>query len=141
MRRAFRLEYLSAAVLVAVALTQLVLAPTVGLSAWLGGGFGMFATTDARGLRHLHVIELRPGIEREIFPPTPIDDVVRRAQSLPTDHNLASLARWMVGQSGSPPPVSVRVEVWQTRFDPETLEPVTVLMRALETPVPVAGVR
>ena len=141
MRRALRLEYLTATVLVAVAITQLVLAHTVGLSAWVGGGFGMFATTDARGLRHLHVIELRPGVEREIFPPTPIDDVVRRAQSLPTDRNLASLARWMVRRSGSPRPVSVRVEVWQTRFDPDTLEPLTVLLRALETPVPLAGVR
>lgn len=47
--------------LVVVALRQLVLAHAVGLSAWHGGGFGMFASIDRDERRAIEVI----GIDRQ----------------------------------------------------------------------------
>lgn len=44
-------RWLAPGILVAVALVQLLLAHTVGLSSWKGGGFGMFATVDSPGAR------------------------------------------------------------------------------------------
>ena len=42
-----------AALLVTVALGQIVLARTVDLSPWKGGGFGMFATLDGTASRYV----------------------------------------------------------------------------------------
>lgn len=57
MRRALPrwLERLPALLLVAVALHQLWLARTEALSAWSGGGFGMFSTTDVHRYRRVRV--------------------------------------------------------------------------------------
>ena len=134
--RAPWLEYIPATLLVAVAASQLILAHTAELSPWVGGGFGMFASTDGRGARHLHVVELRTGIERELYPTEELADLVRRARSLPTDGNLRALALALAEPSRRDESVSVRVEVWRTRFDPRTLTPSTHLVRGLEVRVP-----
>ncbi len=134
--RAPWLEYIPATLLVAVAASQLILAHTAELSPWVGGGFGMFASTDGRGARHLHVVELRTGIERELYPTEELGDLVRRARSLPTDRNLRALALALAEPSRRDESVSVRVEVWRTRFDPRTLTPSTHLVRGLEVRVP-----
>ncbi len=134
--RAPWLEYIPAALLVAVAASQLILAHTTELSPWVGGGFGMFASTDGRGARHLHVVELRSGIERELYPTEELGDLVRRARSLPTDGNLRALALALAEPSRRDGSASIRVEVWRTRFDRKTLIPSTRLVRGLEVRVP-----
>ncbi len=134
--RAPWLEYIPATLLVAIAVSQLILAHTAELSPWVGGGFGMFASTDGRGARHLHIVELRSGIERELYPTEELGDLVRRVRSLPTDRNLRALALALAEPSRRDESVSVRVEVWRTRFDPRTLTPSTHLVRGLEVRVP-----
>jgi hypothetical protein len=54
-RRDRLLSVLVPLVLVAVAATQVVVASTTDLTAWRGGGFGMFSTIDAHSTRFLRV--------------------------------------------------------------------------------------
>ncbi len=128
------LGYLPIALLVGVALLQLVLAHRSDLSPWSAGGFGMFSTTDAGGRRHLHVFVLRPGLERELPPPRALEELTRRVRVLPTESNLRALAIEMarVPTPDPGPATAVRVEVWRTRFDPETLVPSSHILRTLE---------
>jgi len=122
-----------AALLVGVALHQLFLAQTVGLSPWFGGGFGMFSSTDAGRARHIHAFVLRPGLEREVFVPESLGVLEARARTLPSDANLRALALELA-QLPSPdhgPATGVRIQVWRTRYDPETLAPGSELLRGL----------
>ena len=131
------LAHLPIAILVGVALSQIVLAQRADLSPWSGGGFGMFSTTDAGARRHLHVFVLRPGLERELPTPLELEELARRARALPTARNLRALAYEMAKLPTPDPgsPTGVRVEVWRTRFDPETLIPSSHILRSLEIPL------
>ena len=122
-----------ALLLAGVATHQLYLSASAGLSPWSGGGFGMFSTTDAGATRHLHAFVIRPGIEREVRVPEALRDRERRALTLPSDANLRALASALVDL---PTPdhgtaTGVRIQVWRTRFDPNTLAPVSTIHRAL----------
>ena len=123
--------------LIGVALAQLGLASAMGLSPWLGGGFGMFSTIDSLGARHLHVFVVREGLEREVWPRHLHPELAERARALPSQANLRGLAR-AVAREPSPdhgPALAVSVQVWRTRFDPETLLPSSRLLRELEVPL------
>jgi len=133
------LRPLPAALLILVATHQIVLAHTSGMSAWTGGGFGMFASTDAGGRRHLHAFVLRPGIRRELRPARASAERVQRTLSLPSDRNLRALAA-EIAEIPTPdhgPPTAVELQVWRVRFDPQTLAPAGLLLRSLEVPVAV----
>lgn len=128
------LRWLPSLLLVAVALHQIFLVRDAQLSPWLGGGFGMFSTSDVGPARHLHAFVLRPGIDREVSPPPRLEDAERRALALPSDSNLRALALELAGE---PTPdhgraEAVRIQVWRTRFDPETLAPRSRILRELE---------
>ena len=130
-------RWVPAFLLAIVATYQLYLAATVGLSPWSGGGFGMFSTTDAGATRHLHAFVIRPGIEREIRVPEALRDRERRALTLPSDANLRALASAL---AELPTPdhglaTGVRIQVWRTRFDPNTLAPISSIHRALLVPL------
>ncbi len=126
-------RFAPAILLLVVASHQLYLSAAVGLSAWSGGGFGMFSTTDAGATRHLHVYLLRPGIEREVQIPGALKDLARRTLTLPSDANLRALA---IELAELPTPdhgaaTGVRIQVWRTRFDPDTLAPIGEIHEAL----------
>ena len=55
------LWFLPSALLILVAVNQVWLAYSEDLSPWKGGGFGMFASTDTSGARHLHPWSSGPG--------------------------------------------------------------------------------
>jgi hypothetical protein len=134
---AHRLRILPSALLILVASQQLLLAHTSGLSAWSGGGFGMFSSTDAGGRRHLHAFVLRPGLRREVRPPPSLAEQVRRSLTLPSDANLRALAAEIadVPTPDYGPPTAVEIQVWHTRFDPEALTPRGRILRAIEVPL------
>ena len=92
MGRARWLRLLPGLLLAAVALHQVWLARTQGLSAWSGGGFGMFSTVDAGATRHLHAFAIRPGVLRELRPPPSLEKRVLRTLALPSGANLRGLA-------------------------------------------------
>ena len=123
-----------ALLLVVVATHQLYLSASVGLSPWSGGGFGMFSTTDAGATRHLHAFVIRPGIEREIRVPEALRDRERRALTLPSDANLRALALELAKLPAPDhgPATGARIQVWRTRFDPNTLAPVGEIHRELK---------
>jgi hypothetical protein len=133
------LRWLPPALLVAVALHQLLLASTRHLTPWCGGGFGMFSTTDGRYARHLHVYGTSPGVRIEFEMPPEFDERVRAAVALPEDHRLRALARDFAPHAVSDfeSPDSIRLEVYATRWDASTLAPSGVLLAAVE--VPIAG--
>lgn len=120
--------------LVGVALLQIALAHTSGLSPWSGGGFGMFSTIDAGQTRHLHVFVIRPGIVREVFVPPALDELQKRALTLPSRSHLGALARELAAlpSPDEGEPAAVRIQVWRTRHDPQTLAPAGEMVRSLE---------
>ena len=121
-----RCPYLPALILLAVALNQIYLARTEHLSAWKGGGFGMFSTTDGGPNRHLHIFFIADNKYEEVLAPRSLMDLAtKRAMTFPTDANLCSFARKMV--QSFPNEVAdvtaVHLEVWRTEFDSKTLRP------------------
>lgn len=131
-----RLRHLPAVLLLAVAALQIVLTRHADLSPWSGGGFGMFSTTDVWARRHLHAFAIRPGILRELEIPEDLREPARRVLAMPGEERLRSLAR-LLAELPSPDqgsPESVEVQVFATRFDPQTLAPSGVLLRRLRVP-------
>jgi hypothetical protein len=114
---------LPALLLGAVALLQVALAHTAGLSPWKGGGFGMFSTTDRAEGRYLRVYVRAPGRHEELRLAPALQDPATRVAVLPTTARLERFARDVgererrAGRAAS----TVRIEVWRSEFDGETL--------------------
>ncbi len=132
MTRPDPLRVIAPALLVAVACVQIALAHTGGLSPWLGGGFGMFSTTDGWPSRHLHVYALSPGVRQELALPPSLERDFRRALAFPSDGQLRALARRLAAL----PSVSegaleaIEIQVWGVRFG-AGLAPSGVLLRGV----------
>ncbi len=122
------------ALLVLVAASQLWLAHARGLTAWCGGGFGMFSTIDGWGARHLHATLLGDGWRQEVEVPGALRELEERALALPDDERLEPLARALLreelGALGEPR--SVEIRVFTRRFERASLEPEGVLLRSFE---------
>lgn len=132
--------HLPALLLVAVASHQIGLARTAQLSAWSGGGFGMFATTDAWGRRHLHAWAVRPGIRRELEVPPELRDTARRALALPDERRMRALARALAeieidAEPEAGPLAAIEIQILATRFDRETLGPSGAPLAGLVLPI------
>jgi hypothetical protein len=127
-------RFLPALLLVGVAVHQIFLANTAGLSPWSGGGFGMFSTTDAGATRHLHAFAIRPGIQRELRIPEALNDWERRVVTLPSEANLHAFALALANQPTPDhgPATAVRIQVWRTEFDPNSLAPRGRIHRSLD---------
>jgi hypothetical protein len=117
-----------------VALHQLWLVEREGLSAWCGGGFGMFSTTDGWGARHLHAVALSPAFRSSLEVPEELEEEAERALALPTEARLVALARALAERAPSDlePPEAIRIDVFARRHDPETLAPHGELLRSVE---------
>lgn len=96
-------------------------------SRWLGGGFGMFSTVDARALRALRLSEV--GAVPLALPPS-LEDAAQRARMLPSEARLRDLAR-ALAETADAAGASIRVEVWERRFD-AVMQPAPRLLRAVE---------
>ena len=127
------LRLLPCLLLVLVAVVQLWLAHTADLTPWSGGGFGMFSTLDSRGGRHLHAYAIRPGIRRELVIPYALQEMESRVLALPSDANLRRLARELarIPVPDEGPVREISIQVWATRYSPETLQPHRFLLRGL----------
>jgi hypothetical protein len=125
---------LPACLLLSIAAGQIWLSLNHDLTPWAGAGFGMFATTDVRGSRHLHAFALQPGVRRELGVPDDARDLVRRALAFPTRGALARVGRRLAEDSDPVwgRPDAVEVQVWLTSFERGTLAPSARLLRGLE---------
>jgi hypothetical protein len=108
------LPWLAPALLAGLASVQIVLARTLELTPWKGGGYGMFSTTDHGGFRSLRAFALEAGSERRLPIPAELRREAFRARDLPSPQRLEHLARALAGEAGEP---TVRVEVWRLEFD------------------------
>jgi hypothetical protein len=120
--------------LAAVALHQLWLAERADMSAWCGGGFGMFSTTDGWGTRHLHALVLGPAFRTHLELPDELEEDAQRALALPTEERVRALARALAERvpRDFEEPESIRIDVFARRHDPETLAPRGELLRSVE---------
>ena len=131
---------LPALLLVAVAIAQIVLARTAHLSAWSGGGFGMFSTTDAPARRHLHAWALRPGLRSELEIPADLEASARSALALPIASQLRPIAEALVrieeeqGDPDAAPLESIVLQVFRLDYDGATLAPFGEMLSAVEFP-------
>ena len=124
------LPLLPSGLLLAVALNHLVLVSMYDLSAWLGAGFGMFSTLDVGDSRHFHLYAVTPSRERELVIPEALEDLEERSLALPTPARLRRLGQAMAAldATGGWP---VRVELWQTRYDPMSMQPASHILREI----------
>ena len=114
----------------AVAAAHAFLVERYDLSRWLGGGFGMFSTTDSSTSRHVHAFTTaEDGARVEIELPDQLDELVRHTRVFPTPSAIGRLSAVIArrpGAAGRP----VNVEVWQTTYDPVTMAPTSRLLRS-----------
>jgi len=126
-------RFLPALLLVAVALTQIALARHAQLSPWLGGGFGMFASTDGWRQREVRALALRDGLRRPLLPMRDAPAASRRAAALPSESNLRALAHALAPLPSRDEAVlrAIELQVFGVRFDPDTLARRPILLREL----------
>jgi hypothetical protein len=117
-----------------VALHQLWLVEHEAMSAWCGGGFGMFSTTDGWGARHLHAVALGPAFRTSLELPEHLAEDAKRALALPSRERLRALAIALAEQAPREleEPELIRIDVFARRHDPATLAPHGELLRSVE---------
>ena len=118
--------------LVLIAVNQLILANFFNLSPWLGGGYGMFSTTDVGSNRHIHIYAKSEGILKELIYPRDLKDIVIRTKSFPTDTNLRRLARRISEIEDDSALKSIEVQVWKSQYKSKTLHPSSKMLKSVE---------
>ncbi len=124
--------------LVVVAVCQIGLAKAAGLTAWKGGGFGMFSTLDHGAYRGVDVvIEAADRSEAQHIPPS-LEEIAARAAAYPSDWLLRRLAEGIVARERryDRAVTVVKLTVWRTEFDHQTLAATERTLRAFVYRVP-----
>ena len=73
-------------------------------------------------------------MRREVRPAQHHSNLVRRTLALPSESNLRRLAAALADlpTPDHGPATAVEIQVWHTRFDPETLTPTSQILRSIE---------
>ena len=104
--------------LLAVALTQVLLVRTLQLSPWKGGGFGMFASVDGLPFRAVRIqVDATDRSEQLAIPPS-LERLADAAATLPRRGSLARLADAVIARERRQGRAvdRVRVEVWRAEY-------------------------
>ena len=114
---------LPSALLVIVAVIQIVLARTTGMTPWKGGGFGMFSTLDHGAYRGVDAVIEAPDRSEALEMPSSLEEIAARAAACPTDRLLRQLAEGIVARERRHERRVSRVTLtaWRTEFDRVTL--------------------
>ena len=114
---------LPALLLIAVAAVQIGLARAGDLTAWKGGGFGMFSTLDHGAHRRITAVVEAPDRSEQIELPPSLEETAARAAGLPADWLLRRLAEALAARERRQqrPVNRVTLTVWTTDFDRDTL--------------------
>jgi len=114
---------LPSALLVIVAATQIVLARTVAMTPWKGGGFGMFSTLDHGAYRGVDAMVEAPDRSEALEIPPSLEEIAARAANCPADSLLRQLAEGIVARERRYDRNVSRVTLtaWRTEFDRATL--------------------
>ncbi len=124
--------YLPTILLFAIAVNQLILANFFSLSPWLGGGYGMFSTTDVGSNRHIHIYAKSEGIIKELIYPKELNDLALRTKSFPTDRNLNKFTRTIAQIEDDSALKSIEIQVWKSHFKTYSLDPSSKILRSVE---------
>jgi hypothetical protein len=121
------------ALLLGVAVSQMVLVKVADLSPWKGGGFGMFATTDGTAFRYVRLFVDAPERSEELTVTESLEFDAVRAQLFPSRRFLTRL-----GESAGARELrhgreaaTVRVEVWRVEFSKQPLKATGRRLRSL----------
>jgi hypothetical protein len=90
--------WLPAVALVTVAACQIALTRYAGLTAWKGGGFGMFATVDGGSARAVRIVAERDGRSEEVLIAPSLARDADRAAAFPVSFMLAAFAERVVAR-------------------------------------------
>jgi hypothetical protein len=114
---------LPTALLLAVAVTQIVLVRVADLSPWKGGGFGMFATTDGTAFRYVRLFVDAPGRSEEMNVTESLEMAAVRAQLFPSHRFMTRLGEAVGAREvrHGRDVATVRVEVWRIEFSDQPL--------------------
>jgi hypothetical protein len=125
------------ALLLGVALTQMVLVRVADLSPWKGGGFGMFATTDGTAFRYVRLFVDAPERSEELTVAESLEFDAVRAQLFPSRRFLTRLgeAAGARERRHGREAVTVRVEVWRVEFSDQPLRATERRLRSLTIPI------
>ena len=126
------ITYLPSIILIALALNQLVLANFLNLSPWLGGGYGMFSTTDVGSNRHLHIYLKSEGIKKELIYPPELRELALKTKSFPTNYSLSRFANTLLETERDEYTKSIEVQVWKSQFEKQSLQPSSKILKSLE---------
>jgi hypothetical protein len=125
------------ALLVVVAITQVMLARTADLSPWKGGGFGMFSTTDGTAARYVRLFVDAPERSEELTVADSLDFAAARAELFPSDRFMTRLGEAAGARElrNGRDAETVRVEVWRIEFSEEPLRGTGRRLRSLTVPI------
>jgi hypothetical protein len=109
--------------LTVVALLQIVLARTADLTAWKGGGFGMFSTLDHGVYRGVDIVVDAPDRSESLEIPPSLEVAAARAAAFPVDWLMRDLAEGVVARERRYERAVSRVTVtaWRAEFDRASL--------------------
>jgi hypothetical protein len=131
-------KFVAPALLVVVGVIQVGLARTVDLTAWKGGGFGMFSTLDHGAYRGVDIVVDAPERSESLDIPGSLEVAAARAAAFPTDQMLRALAEGVAAreQRYQRPVSRVTVTAWRTDFDRRTLQATERPLRTFVYTVP-----
>jgi hypothetical protein len=123
MIRADVLKFLPPALLIVVAVIQIGLARTAGLTPWKGGGFGMFSTLDHGAYRGVDIVIDAPDRSESLEIPPSLQLAAARAAAFPGERLLRGLAEGVAARERRHQRAvsRVTVSVWRAEFDRVTL--------------------
>ena len=116
-------KYLPPALLVLIAVIQVGLTQAFDLTAWKGGGFGMFSTLDHGAYRGVDVVVDGADRSESLTIPPSLETIAARVAAVPTEWLLRELAVGVVAreQRYRRAVSRVSITVWRTNFDRATL--------------------
>lgn len=102
-----------------VAVHQIRLARSSDLTAWKGGGFGMFSTLDRPRARQVRVHLVGAGRDIPFSVPARFNDLQESVKTRPTERKMRRLGREIAEniKQRLPELETVRVEVWRRTLD------------------------
>ena len=105
--------------LTVVALLQIVLARTADLTAWKGGGFGMFSTLDHGAYRGVDIVVDGPDRSESLEIPPSLEIAAARAAAFPVDWLMRDLAQGVAAREKRYQRAVSRVTLtaWRAEFD------------------------
>lgn len=107
-----------AALLLAVASTQVWLSTTSRLSPWKGGGFGMFASVDGLPFRSVRITISAPERSEELHVPPSLEDLAARTATFPHEAAMERLGRAVAARERRQgrPVRAVTIDVWRATY-------------------------